>query len=256
MRFFLLVFLQGLSFFSYSGVIPENSRIVFDGDNKLQSSVLVNTNKYPVVVQLWVDNGDFTKTPEKASAPFFVTPVTSKMDPLKLNEIKIIFSGELKDIPQDRESLYWLNIFEIPPVNNNKKEDNEVTLSMLTQIKLIYRPARLRVNADELRQELQLVTYKLEKGDSGLNITLDNPTPYVANLASLAIFGRKGNEIASLKSGQSMDLSLLPMSSKKISTSIKSDISNINGVEIFLVNDKGGVYSQKQTLPPNALGSF
>ncbi|EKT65560.1 molecular chaperone [Providencia burhodogranariea] len=158
--FYLLLFIP---FLAFSGVIPEKSRIVFNGKNTIQSYVLVNTNKYPVAVQLWIDDGEFNKNPELTPSPFVITPVMSKMEPSKINEIKIIYSGNNFNLPTDRESLFWLNIFEVPPMNKNNPSENEVSLSMLTQIKVMYRPEGLEINDFDLIKEFDSLLFKLKK---------------------------------------------------------------------------------------------
>lgn len=230
---------------SLAGVITEHSRFIFNGDNTFESSVLVNTNKYPVVVQLWIDHGDYTQSPEKSDAPFFITPVTSKMDPLKINEIKIFYSGDYTSLPQDRESLYWVNIFEIPPIDAKTLEDNKVTLSMLTQVKLIYRPIKLKTNAAELRKSLAKVTYKIESVQCETSLILNNPTPYIANIASLSLFNRSGKILSKVDATQGDNLTIFPLSSKTITLKNFADTKSIYGVTLGLIDDQGREYTQK-----------
>jgi P pilus assembly chaperone PapD len=107
MRFGLLFSLLFYAANAVTGVMPEKSRIVYHQQSKMQSSVLVNTNDYPVMVQLWIDDGELQKPPELATAPFVVTPAVFKLNARQLNGIKVIYSGEKGQLPSDRESLFW-----------------------------------------------------------------------------------------------------------------------------------------------------
>ncbi|EKO3902397.1 fimbria/pilus periplasmic chaperone, partial [Vibrio metschnikovii] len=52
---------------TYAVVIPETSRVVYNLDKNEQSLYIYNKNKYPVLVQLWSDNGDVSSSPEVES---------------------------------------------------------------------------------------------------------------------------------------------------------------------------------------------
>ncbi|MDD8344947.1 molecular chaperone [Escherichia coli] len=234
-----------VSFYSVAGVMTEHSRFIFNGDKDFESSVLVNTNEYPVVVQLWIDQGDYTQAPEKSDAPFFITPVTSKMEPLKINEIKIIYSGESVNLPQDRESLYWVNIFEVPPFDNKTSAENKVALTMLTQVKLIYRPVKLKTDASKLRKVLTKISFKPRAIQNKISLILNNPTPYMANMASLTLVSRSGENLSTVEAIQGDNLTIYPMSSKEIALDNFIDINSIYGLILHLIDDQGRVYMQK-----------
>lgn len=56
--YFALAFLLfGFSSAVLAGVIADNTRIIYNIDKKEQSFQVVNINDYPVLVQLWVDDG-------------------------------------------------------------------------------------------------------------------------------------------------------------------------------------------------------
>ncbi|UYA60546.1 hypothetical protein NAL19_2415 [Pectobacterium sp. F1-1] len=233
----------------FSGVIPETSRVIFDAKNTIKSSILVNTNKYPVVVQLWVDDGEFNKKPEQTDTPFVVTPATARMEPLKLSEMKIIYSGDPQHLPTDRESLFWINILEIPPVNKKSQTENEVTLSMLTQIKLIYRPISLMIKENDLLTKLDNIKVSLVKESDGvINLNFSNPEAYVASLTSVTLLNNDGRKVISLKNSENMNLTLLPRSLKKIPINYDEKTSNISSIEYWLVDDIGRFFHKRKSL--------
>lgn len=240
MRVFILLYILLYPFFAISGVIPEHSRIIFHGKNTVQSSVLVNTNNYPVVVQLWVDDGEFNTEPEQTTSPFVVTPVISRMDPLKINEMKLIFSGEKNTLSNDRESLFWLNILEVPPVNKNPSSENEVTLSMLTQIKLIYRPEKLEIDNIDLMEKLKKLTFQAKKKEGNtIELTVSNPTEYVASLSAVSLLSRSNNSAVSIKPTGTSNSTLLPKSSITYHFDNMQKLSGIDEVEYWIIDDSG-----------------
>lgn len=240
MKRYCLFILLWVPLVALCGVIPEKSRIIFNGKNTLQSYVLVNTNIYPVVVQLWVDNGEFNKNPELTSAPFVVTPVMSKMEPAKINEMKVLYTEDDGKMPSDRETLYWLNIFEVPPINNNKTTEHEITLSMLTQIKLIYRPRNLDINPLDLVNTLDGLVFRLTTNDKNtLDMTIENPTAYVASLAQVALQGEVKNKEAPLQPDELSSVTILPKTSKTISIALNRSSSDIQHIEYWLIDDQG-----------------
>jgi fimbrial chaperone protein len=46
-------------------------------------------------------------------------------------------------LPQDRESLFWMNVKAIPSMDKSKLSDNTLQLAIISRIKLYYRPAKL-----------------------------------------------------------------------------------------------------------------
>jgi P pilus assembly chaperone PapD len=165
-----------------ASVIAEKTRIIFSEGNTEESLQLVNSNSYPVAVQVWVDDGNLMSTPEKAISPVLVLPPVFRLQPQAQRSLRLILSGASK-LPTDRESAFWLNIYEIPPKAAPKTDDESfVTLVLRMQYKVFYRPKGLKAPGDIPGKAL---TFTLERsGDTAL-IKVNNPTPYYASLASL-----------------------------------------------------------------------
>ncbi|MTC40544.1 fimbria/pilus periplasmic chaperone [Providencia alcalifaciens] len=250
MRLCILFFSVIFPIFGLAGVMPEKSRIVFDAKNTTQSYMLANTNNYPVFVQLWVDDGEFNQSPESTSSPFIITPVILKIDSLKLNEIKVIFSGDSDKINKNQESLFWLNILEIPPKKNESSSYNDIALSMLTQIKLIYRPENLKIGENELIDKLEEINFTITKGSNGyFELKINNPTNYVASLAEINLLDNENNRKIGIKSGESSSLTLLPKSNEVIHTNLSSNSGSFSSIGYFLIDDEGKfIYRMKKLI--------
>ncbi len=93
----------------------------------------------PSLTQVWVDDGRVQNQPEKDAAPFIVLPPIVRIEPGKGQSWRLVFNGSR--LPQDRESLFWFNLLDIPPEPKNGKTDNYLQLAIRSRIKLFYRPA-------------------------------------------------------------------------------------------------------------------
>ncbi|NBF06708.1 fimbria/pilus periplasmic chaperone, partial [Pseudomonas sp. Fl5BN2] len=102
--------------FALAGVTAEKTRVVFAANTTETSLQVMNQNPYPVVVQTWVDDGEPGSTPDTTQAPILPLPAIFRMEPGEQRNLRLIYTGEA--LPKDRESLFWLNLYEIPPRPN------------------------------------------------------------------------------------------------------------------------------------------
>ncbi|QKJ02297.1 fimbrial biogenesis chaperone [Yersinia mollaretii] len=180
----LLLLMMASSTSAIASVIAERTRVIFSEGSTEESLQLVNSNKYPVAVQVWVDDGDLMATPEKAISPVLVLPPVFRLQPQAQRSLRLILSGASK-LPVDRESAFWLNVYEIPPKSTTKVEDESfVTLGLRMQYKVFYRPKSIPAPGETLGKALTFTLVR--SGDSAL-IKVNNPTPYYASLASLTL---------------------------------------------------------------------
>lgn len=165
---------------AYAGVIIGGTRVIFDGGKKEASISINNVDSVPYLIQSWVEmpEGNANK------APFIVTPPLYRLDGGQQNIERILFSGSL---PQDKESLFWLNIKAIPSAS---KQTNSLQIAVKTRIKLIYRPTGLKVSTPEEQAN------KLTWSRSGGKLLVTNPTPYVINFNEISVGDKKLDEVS------------------------------------------------------------
>ncbi|MDN6019061.1 MAG: fimbria/pilus periplasmic chaperone, partial [Enterobacterales bacterium] len=96
-----------------AAVNAEATRVVFNDGETEASLQLVNKNTYPVVVQAWSDDGDPQSTPDKSASPVLVLPAVFKLQPEEMTNLRLMLMDN--QLTKDRESMFWLNIYEIPP---------------------------------------------------------------------------------------------------------------------------------------------
>jgi len=173
----------------HAGILTEGTRIIYPADSESRTLLIANTNPWPVLVQTWVDQGE--GDPGAADAPFVVLPAIFRLEPSATERLRIVHTG--KPFPEDRESLLWLNLYEVPPVDADTEADTDddarLTLTFNTQLKVLYRPEGLRA-PDDLAAQLQFRL--LERQDGRWCVSAYNPTPWHASISALHVDGMDG----------------------------------------------------------------
>ena len=193
---------------STAGVLLGGTRLIAHEKKREASISMKNMGAAPYVVQAWIDAGE-----GGSKAPFIVTPPLSRLDPGMENSLRVMRGAA--GLPNERESVFWLNVKEIP---EKSSEENVLQVAVRTRIKLFYRPAGLIGNASEAREKLQWAVSNGDKGGAVLKIA--NPTPYHVTLTSLDInegqqeinadmlapFGELVYPLTALKAPQAIDV--------------------------------------------------
>ncbi|MEC5343935.1 molecular chaperone [Brenneria populi] len=212
--FFCFIF----SFSAYANnIIVNGTRFIYPENEKEITVQLSNTAERPALAQTWLDNGDADATPDTISTPFIITPPISRVDAKsgQTLRIKLVNGGAL---PKDKESLWWLNILEIPPVVANEKNEgqNILQLAIRSRFKFIYRPDGLG-NRNTAAERLTLT------GQGGA-ASINNPTPFYITVTRIS---RNGGSALNNKT-----VMLAPLSSQNIALS-----SSVNKGETLTVNN-------------------
>ncbi|MCA8117994.1 fimbria/pilus periplasmic chaperone [Burkholderia cepacia] len=166
-----------------ASVTLSGTRVVFPGTDKEVTIQLTNDGKMPALVQTWLDKGDERASPDQIDVPFVITPTVFRLEAGKGQTLRIIHTGEA--LPADKESLFWLNVLDVPPKATADDDRNRLQIAFRTRVKLMYRPAGLPGNAADAPRQL---TWKVSTdSDRQLVLTASNPTPYVVNLGGIAL---------------------------------------------------------------------
>lgn len=154
-----------------AAIALDRTRVVFDGAQKSVSLNISNQNKQlPYLAQGWVEDKDG----QKIQSPLTVLPPVQRIEPGKPSQVKVQSLPTVKTLPQDRESLYYFNLREIPPKST---KPNTLQIALQTRIKLFYRPAGIAIdkNAPPPQESLTL-------SRQGNSFMVNNPTPYYVTL--------------------------------------------------------------------------
>lgn len=197
-----------------AGVVVGGTRVIYDG-NKNEASVAVNNpDSTPYLIQSWVDTQD--KKSSAVKAPFIITPPLYRLESGQKNVERIVMTGTL---PENKESLYWLNIKAIPSA---KRTENSLQIAIKTRIKLIYRPTALKdVSLDK---EAEKLTWR----KSGNQIQVTNPSNYVMSFSEVLVNGARVEGVTYV----------LPNSTASFPL---SGNNNSGAVTFKIINDFGGV---------------
>ncbi|EAX4319106.1 fimbria/pilus periplasmic chaperone [Salmonella enterica subsp. enterica serovar Richmond] len=152
----------------------DRTRAIFNGADKSMTLNIANDNKQlPYLAQAWLENA----AQEKITAgPLVATPPVQRLEPGAKSMVRLTSTPDISKLPQDRESLFYFNLREIPPKSDKA---NVLQIALQTKIKLFYRPASIQAKANVIWQE-QLV---LNKTAGGWRI--ENPTPYYVTVIGL-----------------------------------------------------------------------
>lgn len=175
-----------------AGVIIGGTRVIFEGAKKEATINITNPDNTPYLIQSWIDMQDGVS----GKTPFIITPPLYRLDGGQKNLERIVMTGSL---PQEQESLFWLNIKAIPSAS---KQMNALQIAVKTRIKLIYRPEGLRASTPEEQAT------KLTWQQSGNAIQVNNPTPYVISFNEITLGGRKLDDVTYVLPGASARFSL------------------------------------------------
>ncbi|MBF5009672.1 molecular chaperone [Burkholderia pseudomultivorans] len=160
-----------------ASVVMTNTRVIFAGDAKEQNLQFTNLDDSPSVMQVWVDAGDAKSTPDTADAPFLVNPPIFRIEPRTGQTARLIFVGS--DLPQDRESIFYLNSLQIPSLNAAYADQNRMLVMLRNRIKVFYRPATIEGSSASVPDKLAL---HLDRHDGKTRVVLDNPTGYFVSV--------------------------------------------------------------------------
>lgn len=64
-----------------AGMLASSTRVIFQEGQARKTLLLANTNDYPVLVQVWVDDGENSGVPGEDKYPFVALPAIFTADP-------------------------------------------------------------------------------------------------------------------------------------------------------------------------------
>lgn len=165
-----------------ASIVITGTRVIYPSDAKEVSVKLNNAGKLPVLVQSWIDKGDANAKPESIKVPFILTPPINRVEASKGQTLRISYTGEA--LPTDKESVFWLNVLEIPAKSKVSTAENYLQMAFRSRIKFFYRPVGLQGDANEAAKA---VTWTAK----GNTLLANNPTPYFVSFVTLSASGKK-----------------------------------------------------------------
>ncbi|AWK40470.1 fimbria/pilus periplasmic chaperone [Photorhabdus laumondii subsp. laumondii] len=228
-KLFLTILLGITTLSAHANIVINTTRVIYPASNKEVSVQLLNAGDQPSLVQSWIDDGDPNSTPETAKVPFLLTPPVVKIDGNNGQQLRIKYISN--NLPTDRESLFYLNVLDIPPVAENISDKNVMQIAIRTRIKFFYRPDKLSILPKQIQQHIVL---KRE----GSQLKLENASPYFMSIVGLKSSDTQPNLL-------NEGTIIKPFSSHSFSTNEKVKVGD--KLTLAIVDDFGAI--NKLTLP-------
>lgn len=166
-----------------AGIVVDGTRVIYPQARREVTIRIRNPGDTPALVQAWLDTGDPHAKPGESRVPFVMTPPLFRLDPTKSQSLRLIYTHD--PLPEDRESLFWLNVLDIPPrAPANPDRPNQLELAFKHRMKVFFRPEDLRGSAADA--PARLTWTQLLKDGKLVGFKASNPTPYHVSLIQIA----------------------------------------------------------------------
>lgn len=200
-----------------TAVTLDRTRIIFDGNQSSINITIRNDNpELPYLAQSWLENALEQKL---ETGPIIATPPIQRMEPKSTSLVRLSTAPDIAKLPQDRESLFYYNLREIPPKSS---EAGVLQIALQSRVKLFYRPES--IVAQSKTDWTKYIT--LTATSSGY--TLDNPTPFYLTVIGIGNSQKQSEE-------SDFDAVMIPPKSNQL---IKS--SKFSTPYLTYINDYGG----------------
>lgn len=162
------------------GVSLGQTRMIFLSTDKAQALEVKNTDRRAYLIQSRVQIAPDDAT----AAPLVVTPPLFTLQPQSSQLLRIV--AQDNTLPADRESVFYLSVLAIPAQAGKNTASAQVSMGMRFTIKLFYRPASLKANAETTACRLRFTP-------ASAGIQVENPTPYFQTFGQLKLNGTPVN---------------------------------------------------------------
>ncbi|EJL85161.1 fimbria/pilus chaperone family protein [Pantoea sp. GM01] len=156
-----LLLVSGLTF--ASGMVPETSVVIVEQSDGEGAINVKNTDSFPVLLLTNIINID-----DDNETLLSITPPAARVEPGKSQRVRFILTDPT---PLKVERLKRVTFEGVPP---QQKDKNEVRMTVRQNLPVLIRPAGLAADAAPWKH----LTWK----QSGNNLTVSNPSPYVVRL--------------------------------------------------------------------------
>jgi fimbrial chaperone protein len=165
---------------AHASIQPDRTRVILNEGEQATTVTLSNrSDRFPYLVQSWIEDEHHTKI----TTPLIVMPPLQRIEPNERNVLRIARLPSTT-LPTDRESVFYLNIREIPPKTDTP---NSLQIALHSQMKLFYRPKGIQ----PARDEDPTLPMTLHIDAAAQKLVFDNPTPYHITVVELAVGAQK-----------------------------------------------------------------
>lgn len=157
----------------HAGIQLAATRVIYPAGKREVTLAVTSKDPTPRLIQSWIENDDADAP--SANVPFIILPPIFRLDPDKGQMLRIVYTGGA--VPQDRESVFWLNVLEIPPKPAGKAD--HIQLTVRSRLKLFYRPAGL---AGSPKAAVAQLRWRLVREGQDYALECENPSAFTVSL--------------------------------------------------------------------------
>lgn len=142
------------------------------------------------------------------------------MQPGELRTLRLLLSSR-QQLATDRESLFWLNIYQIPPVTQDiKNHPRKLVLPLRLRLKILIRPTELKAPTEAEEKKLRFIAKEN-------TIRIVNPTSWYMSL-TLTMDNKKsiGDIMVAPKTALDVPLTRSPTPGASINYAVINDSGN------------------------------
>ena len=208
-----------------------STRVIYDSEQKNVSLRVTNPSTKPFAVQTWVNTLADDQT---TAVPFIASPPLFRLNAGKEQQVQI--NGLPHSLPQDRESLFFFNVQEIPQLESGVT--NQLNIALRTRIKVFFRPAELK---STLLESLKDLKWSIRNIDGKPLLIVNNPSPFHMSFIRIELNAN----------GQTVKLKETPMALPMASQTYELDgFKPTQGLQVIFsaINDFGS-FTNPMTLP-------
>jgi len=237
-----------------AGISLMGSRVIYEESQGEAVAQLRQSGDNAGLVQIWLDRGDDSPDAHVQETSFLITPSVARMDPYSGQTIRIIRVGD--DLPQDRESMLFFNVLEVPPAATEHLAagDNFIQFSSRMRLKFFYRPKGLALKPAQAYQLLQFSLLPDRGEQDEIQVRIYNPTPYHVTFKELTLRNGKGSDaLAELSETVGVHQTTVPPMEELILPLVATSGEvpmNISGLQVAfgVIGDLGNTISGQREL--------
>nr|WP_300310319.1 fimbria/pilus periplasmic chaperone [Halomonas sp.] len=216
----------------------QGTRFVYPAGEREITVNLNNTGNQPSLVQVWLDSGNPDSQPGAENLPFALLPPVTRVEARQGQALRIAYVGS--GLPQDRESVFWLNVLDIPPEASSQKGQNILQFAFRSRFKLFFRPDGLQGQPEDAAKA---VSWSLVPMSGGYALKATNRSAYHVSFSQVALNTGGQRYVADASDGM-----VAPGASQEFLLKGMTTPAARGSVEAQWINDFGASQSQDYSL--------
>ena len=224
---------------SFASIQIMSTRVILNAAEKEQSFIIRNVGESPSLVQLWLADKNSSEMKIQDDLPLFITPPVGRINADRRKVFRVFPTEQAAaTLPQDRETMFWINALDVPELDADSKKGNKLNLAFRTRIKLFYRPVNMK---GTLIKAAETLIWKKRRTAQGYELTATNNSPFHITLVNMKL--KQGDATVARLPGEMVS----PYSTQAF---LFKDITALNAdlLDFEYISDLGAFVNVKQKI--------